>query len=90
MDVKYLECFKTKSINTVKEFWTKSKIYIYIIYYKNKIEEDICPICHGRMIEKTANDACQHKFCFTCILSRVKINNICPLCRRTIMKLNKI
>ena len=59
-------------------------------FCKNTIEQDICPICHGQIIEKTANDACQHIFCFTRILSWVRINNICPLCSKTIMKLNKI
>lgn len=52
--------------------------------------DDICSICRERKKNKAKTDACSHTFCYSCILSWCQIRNICPLCKKIIMKLELI
>ena len=74
MDGKYLESFKSSNIYKIGSFWEYN-------------QENICVICNQKKKEKTQNDACRHSFCYACILNLVRVKNICPICKRTIMKL---
>ena len=77
MEGKYLNSFKSNNIFKIGSFWDIN-------------EENICAICNKAKKEKTQNDACRHSFCYGCILKWVRIKNICPICKRTIMKLYKL
>ena len=77
MDGKYLETFKSKNIFRIGSFWDNN-------------EESVCAICNKEKKETTYNDACRHSFCYGCILNWVRVKNICPICKRTIMKLYKL
>ena len=51
---------------------------------KQKIYED-CPICLEAMKDNNiVVTKCNHKFCFSCLMSSCCIKNNCPLCREEI------
>lgn len=51
---------------------------------KQKIYED-CPICLEAMKDNNiVVTKCNHKFCFSCLMSSCCIKNNCPLCRQEI------
>ena len=90
MEKNYLSFFSTKQPNLVDSFWGKSNIYeIYKKINFITLDDDVCSICQTRKKIKTKGDNCNHSFCFNCILCWVRINNICPLCKRRIMKLER-
>lgn len=64
-------------------------------YYSEEEEEEEkekeCPICF-EVLGKTnfATTTCGHTFCLSCLLSNLKINSTCPLCRADIEQKKKI
>ena len=51
---------------------------------KQKIHEN-CPICLEIMEDNNiVVTKCNHKFCFSCLMSSCCIKNNCPLCRQEI------
>ena len=60
---------------------------------EHKEEENSCAICLEQQArEQTKNLAttpCGHTFCLTCLLSHLKHNNTCPLCRAPIEENSK-
>ena len=89
MNKNYLPKFATSKVDTIDFFWG-SNISSYNFSYIFYLVDNICPICHSKVRNKTKGDICSHAFCYECILSWVKINNICPACKSRIMKLEKI
>lgn len=46
---------------------------------------DSCPICLGKIQESNVSiTVCKHKFCTSCLLTSVKTNNTCPICRHVL------
>nr|WRK57541.1 E3 protein [Recilia dorsalis] len=41
-----------------------------------------CPICLGRLENKSFTDSCLHQFCFKCLLEWSKVKAECPLCKQ--------
>ena len=90
MNANFLPCFKTNEIHNYDSFWGNcKKIYLYK-YFIILLDEDICSICQQTKEIKTRGDSCNHSFCFKCILAWVRIKNVCPLCKKQIMKLIRI
>ena len=53
-------------------------------------DDDLYAICQKRKRNKASGDSCEHTFCYNYLLSWRRINNVCPLCKKLIMKLNLI
>ena len=60
--------------------------------------EDICSICCGPFHDKTnitytnSNfpiSVCDHEFCQTCLVSWLRINQSCPLCRKSTILIDR-
>ena len=41
-----------------------------------------CPICLGRLENRSYTDTCFHKFCFVCLVEWSKVKPVCPLCKQ--------
>ena len=41
-----------------------------------------CPICLGRLENRSYTDTCFHKFCFICLVEWSKVKPVCPLCKQ--------
>ena len=41
-----------------------------------------CPICLGRLANRSYTDTCFHKFCFVCLVEWSKVKPVCPLCKQ--------
>ncbi|XP_054278596.1 E3 ubiquitin-protein ligase Topors-like [Macrosteles quadrilineatus] len=42
-----------------------------------------CPICLGKLENKSFTDSCLHQFCFKCLLEWSKVKAECPLCKQS-------
>jgi len=42
-----------------------------------------CPICLGRLENRSYTDTCFHKFCFVCLVEWSKVKPVCPLCKQS-------
>lgn len=60
--------------------------YQHITVSKNKNEE--CSICLSLFLEKQCvkMNQCEHIYHESCIKEWLKINNLCPLCRKDVYK----
>lgn len=45
-----------------------------------------CPICFEK-ITNSAIGSCSHHFCYNCLLTWCKINNLCPICKTNIREI---
>lgn len=45
--------------------------------------EPNCPICLGKLENKSFTDSCFHQFCYVCLLEWSKVKAECPLCKQT-------
>lgn len=88
MSKNYLSCFGSKKVGDFEPFWTCRFNYL-IMHLIFTLDKNICPICQGKMVNKTKGYCCSHTFCFKCILTWVQKKNVCPICKRTIMRLEK-
>lgn len=50
-----------------------------------------CAICLNNISSERnfAITHCRHKFCFNCIIKSAQINNLCPLCRSLLFRLEE-
>lgn len=44
-------------------------------------DNNICSICMGDIVEKTALERCGHSFCRSCLDQAFKVKKACPVCR---------
>eukprot|EP00656_Telonema_subtile_P009221 TRINITY_DN14329_c0_g1_i2.p1 TRINITY_DN14329_c0_g1~~TRINITY_DN14329_c0_g1_i2.p1 ORF type:complete len:249 (+),score=29.51 TRINITY_DN14329_c0_g1_i2:248-994(+) len=49
--------------------------------------ESQCPICMETMKNQAGLNGCTHKFCFECIKAWTKVENKCPLCKASFLKI---
>jgi hypothetical protein len=47
-----------------------------------------CCICLGE-VENRGRIACDHAFCFPCIVKWSKVENTCPICKRSFKKISE-
>jgi hypothetical protein len=64
-----------------------------IVYANTDINKEVreCPICYEEISPKVNNciTACNHSFCFTCIMRCNIRNDSCPICRTALLETNK-
>uniref|UniRef100_A0A914VXN1 RING-type E3 ubiquitin transferase n=1 Tax=Plectus sambesii TaxID=2011161 RepID=A0A914VXN1_9BILA len=46
-----------------------------------------CPICLGVPVDESKTEACQHRFCFVCLVEWSKIKTQCPMCKTPFKKI---
>jgi hypothetical protein len=54
---------------------------------KSALPAVCCAICLERPKNQTTLDGCAHVYCFDCIKSWSRLNNVCPLCKSKFHKL---
>jgi hypothetical protein len=64
-----------------------------IVYATAEVSKEVkeCPICYEEISTKDNNciTACNHSFCFTCILRCTIRNDSCPICRTALLETNE-
>jgi len=74
-----------KYFSTIKPSANKPKKKPDLQSFKEK-----CVICLEDIMEKGKSDACNHPYCYNCVLQWCKLTNSCPICKRRFRKINKM
>ncbi|KAJ6242066.1 hypothetical protein M0813_22838 [Anaeramoeba flamelloides] len=56
---------------------------------QNNTTQQNCCICLEKIKVRGRTSCCEHNFCFDCILKWSKIENVCPICRKSFINLYK-